>query len=403
MDAGAFPDLDEAKQQSKGNSHDEAAALEIWDAGNDNYEIEPRGWLLGTMFCRRFLSSLLADGGVGKTAVRIAQLISLASGRSLTGEHVFQRCRVLIMSFEDDRDELRRRVYAVLRYHKIKPADVRGWLFLAAPKGLKLAEIKDGAPQTGALVKLLRDAIASRALDVVSLDPLVKTHRLPENDNTGIDFVSELLTTTAIEENCAINSPHHTKKGLMTPGNADAGRGASSMKDAGQLIYTLTPMSEDEAKQFGVSEADRRSLIRMDSAKVNLAPHTSSAKWFRLVGVSLDNGNALYPKGDVVQTVEPWEPPDTWEGLDSQLLNRILSDIDAGMANGQRYSTANAATTKGAWRVVQSLAPDKSEGQCRQIIAAWVKSGALFTEDYDDPIERKVRKGLRLNPNKRPS
>ena len=57
--------------------------LGIWDAGDDDYAIPPRGWLLGTVFCRRFLSSLVADGGTGKTALRIAQLVSLAIGRSL--------------------------------------------------------------------------------------------------------------------------------------------------------------------------------------------------------------------------------------------------------------------------------------------------------------------------------
>jgi RecA-family ATPase len=52
------------------------------------------------------MSSLLADGGVGKTALRYAQLLSLAIGRSLTGDYVFQRCRVLIVSLEDDSEEL---------------------------------------------------------------------------------------------------------------------------------------------------------------------------------------------------------------------------------------------------------------------------------------------------------
>ena len=61
-------------------------------------------------FCRGFASSLLGDGGVGKTALRYAQALSLATGCSLTGEHVFQRCRVLIVSLEDGRDELRRRI-----------------------------------------------------------------------------------------------------------------------------------------------------------------------------------------------------------------------------------------------------------------------------------------------------
>ena len=101
----------------------------------DDYEIPPRGWLLGTIFCRRFLSSLIADGGVGKTAVRVLQLISLATGQRLSGEHIFRCCRVLILSLEDDKNELRRRVYAVLRYHGIAPVDLDGWMFHPPPRG----------------------------------------------------------------------------------------------------------------------------------------------------------------------------------------------------------------------------------------------------------------------------
>ncbi len=33
-----------------------------WDAGDDDAPIPPRGWLLGNVFCRRFVSSLLAEG-----------------------------------------------------------------------------------------------------------------------------------------------------------------------------------------------------------------------------------------------------------------------------------------------------------------------------------------------------
>jgi AAA domain len=62
------------------------ADLGVWDAGDDTAPIPPRGWLLGNTYCRRFLSSLVGDGGVGKTAVRYAQLLSAAIGRSLTGE-----------------------------------------------------------------------------------------------------------------------------------------------------------------------------------------------------------------------------------------------------------------------------------------------------------------------------
>ena len=92
-----------------------------WDAGLDLAPIPPRGWLLGTTFCRGFVSSLVAGGGTGKTALRIAQMLSLATGRPLTGEFVFKRCRVLLVSLEDDRDELRRRVRAAMQAPQHQP------------------------------------------------------------------------------------------------------------------------------------------------------------------------------------------------------------------------------------------------------------------------------------------
>jgi AAA domain len=107
------------------------SGLNVWSAGKDIDAPPPRGWLLGNTFCRRFLSSLFGDGGVGKTAVRYAQALALATGRNLTGEHVFQRARVLIISLEDDADELRRRILAARLHFNIPASDLDGWLFLS--------------------------------------------------------------------------------------------------------------------------------------------------------------------------------------------------------------------------------------------------------------------------------
>jgi hypothetical protein len=106
--------------------------LDVRNIGDLTVKPRPRGWLLGVSFCRRFLSQLQADGGVGKTALRYAQYLSLASGRSLTGEFVFVRCRVLILSLEDDVEELERRLWAAMLFHKLDPAELAGWLYYQA-------------------------------------------------------------------------------------------------------------------------------------------------------------------------------------------------------------------------------------------------------------------------------
>jgi AAA domain len=380
-----------------------ANSLKEWDAGDHVDVPPPRGWLLGNQFCRRFLSGLLAPGATGKTALRTLQYLALATGRPLTGEHVFKRSRVLLLSMEDDDSELLRRLAAARFHHGIEPDELKGWLFCATPKGIKLAEIKDGAKVRGPLEAMLRDTIKRRKIDLVGLDPFVKLHALEENDNGSMDFVCDILVKLAIEFNIAVDVPHHTKKGQQTAGDADAGRGASAARDAGRLMYTLTRMADTEGETFGVPARERRLYVRLDSSKVNIAPPSGEATWFKLVGVHLDNGTPDYPNGDDVQTVVPWHPPKTWDGITSAQLNAALDEIEAGLPNGQRFTEASRATDRAAWQPVQKHCLGRTENQCRDIIKTWVRNGVLTVEDYDDPVARKSQKGLRVCSAKRPS
>src|SRR5262249_57284621 len=129
-------------------------------------------------------------------------------------------------------------------HHRISPSDLKGWLFCAAPKGFKLAEVRNGSRQIGVLEKMLRKKIEQRKPDLISLDPFIKLHAMEENDNGAMDFVCDLLVQLAIEHDIAVDAPHHTKKGQLTPGDADSGRGASAARDAGRLVYTLTRVPE---------------------------------------------------------------------------------------------------------------------------------------------------------------
>jgi hypothetical protein len=122
------------------------------------------------------------------------------------------------------------------------------------------------------------------------------------------------------------------------------------MRDALRLGKTLTAMTKDEAEAFGVPVAKRRRYVRYDDAKPNLAP-SEGAMWFQLVGVRLGNATDRYPNGDNVQTVEPWKPPSPWEGVGKTAANEILTAIDAGPGEGERYSDyGNVKTERAAWK-----------------------------------------------------
>jgi hypothetical protein len=142
-------------------------------------------------------------------------------------------------------------------------------------------------------------------------------------------------------------------------------------------------------------------LIRVDDAKLNIAPMID-AKWFRLVGVDIGNASELYPHGDNVQTVEVRTPPDLFRDIGVQAINTILNEIDRGMADGNRYSSA-PNTDRPAWQVIERHCPGKGEGPARQIIKTWLGSGLLIVKEYDNPKTRKPAKGLWVDNAMRPS
>lgn len=359
----------------------------------------PRGWLLGTSFCRRFLSSLIGDGGVGKTAIRYAQALSMALGRALTGEHVFMRARVLIVSLEDDADELRRRILALCLHHGIAPGELDGWLFLAAPGGsagkIMILDQK-GTPRRGRFADALESAVVEHHIDVVMVDPFVKAHGLEENANSMIDEVMQILSDLAAKHDLSVDLSHHVSKGLSDPGNANRARGASSMVNAARLVHSATAMNTDEAAMFNIPEEQRRLYVRVDPAKLNIAPSAAAAQWFKLISVNLDNASDLYPNGDSVQAVAPWSPPEMWDRIDADLIARMLKDIGEGCGDGLFYTDSRNADRQ-AWRVVQTHAPHKSEKSCKQIIKTWVENGILKPFSYINPETRKSVTGLKPN------
>src|SRR5262249_7582909 len=259
----------------------EGTDIDEWDAGDVLSGVlpNPRQWLTHRYFCRKFVSSVVSPGNVGKTKLRLTQAIQLAPGRQLLDQRLFGRCRVLVLSFEDDREELHRRLLAICKHHGIDPAELKGWLFCRELNGPKLAKAsKQGEPIVGPLDGMVRRAIARRDYGLVVLDPFVKLHALGENDNAQMYCLGSLFGKLSPDLNLGIDSPAHTHKGTTTAGDADARRGASAQTNADRLDYTLTVMTEDEAKQFGIPADERKSYVRLDNAKVNIV-RAMKAAW----------------------------------------------------------------------------------------------------------------------------
>lgn len=364
--------------------------LDVVLVGNLVKKPPPRQWLLGTVFCRGILSGVISAGAGGKTTFRILQALSLAINRELTGDRVHMRCRVMIVCLEDDMDELERRVWAALMRYDIAPEEIGDWLILTTPRGLRIAE-RDakGVPGPGELYGDLEAAIARWQLDLVMIDPAIKAHGLDENKNTEMDVFAQLLVKLAQTNNIAIDLLSHERKSIgAEAGDVNRQRGASSLKDAARLVYTLTGMDKDAASSMGIEDTDRRNYFRIDSAKVNIAAPDDSTRWFKLIGVEIGNSTDQYPNGDTVQTCEVYEPPAVFAGLTPDDLASILSRLSRGMGDGYRYSVTPNAQDKAAWKAVHEMFPFKSEVQCKAMIKEWMKNRIFEIGEYTDPQSR---------------
>jgi hypothetical protein len=379
-----------------GATQEEINGYPLYDAGRIGNFVPPRQWLLGNTFCRKFVSSISADGGTGKTALRVAQAMAVATGRPITGEHVFQSGRVLYLTLEDDKEEFDRRILACRMHHQIEEEKLAGQFFYMAINGPKLAtQTRDGT-EVGPLVKTVVQVIVQKGIDLVIFDPFIKSHSCGENDNNAIDFVTGILAQLAIGFNIAVDAPHHMAKGTADPGNAKRSRGASSFVDAIRLGYSLNRMADTDARDLGIDDQDRRGYVRVDSAKVNIAPPSDRATWFKLVGVQLHNQTEVYQNGDVVQTVEPWTPLNLGEIADEVILR---SDIFDHIRNAPKDAliTAHPLSSTSVAKLFRKYHPGIGWAHIRHILDQW-RVQDLIEEDVEfTDKNRHVKKyGLRV-------
>ena len=369
--------------------------------------IPPREWLLGTRLVRRFVSLLVAPGGVGKSAFALASAASLATGRNLLDEHVHHSVPAWVMNLEDPADELHRRLAALMRLHGIEDEELHGRLFLhhGRDRRLNLA----GADGFGPVTFPDQDAVTAEArahgIGLIVVDPFVKSHTLDENSNAHMDAAATAWAEVAEQASAAVLLVHHTRKsGAGGPeASVEAARGAKSLSDAARSAGILSPMTAAEAERLGVPALDRWRHVRLDDAKANLAP-LAAARWFRLATVALGNATPEYPHGDQVAAIEPWRPASPWAAHSPEQLNRVLDQLAEGPAPGFLYAPNRRGRVQSRWAgdvLVQRLGVN--EAQAADMVETWLKTGLLTLKNYRDNDQRRWRTGIAVNESRRPT
>lgn len=361
--------------------------------------IRPRRWLYGHKLVRGFVSVLASPGGTGKSAWVTAAALDMATGTETLHDKPHGALRVWIYNLEDPRDETLRKVDACMRHKKI-PNAALGNIIVTSGRDRSLIvaeEVERGLIVAHPDVKAMVEAIKSAKIDVLTVDPVVRSHRVTENDNKAVDFVMDLYAKIADEADCAIMLVHHTRKGFVS-GDADSIRGGSAMTSAARVAITMTAMQSEEAQRLNIPESARTSYVRVDSAKANLAPPSGSAEWLKLESQWLDNATEEYPEGDYVQVATKWKPPLPWEGIGGKIME-IFDRIDRGHVSEDGTATpyGHHKNSGDRWVVNAVLASfpdgDFSEVQAIGCITKWTSDGFLEVREFKGR-DRKSAKGV---------
>lgn len=366
----------------------------------DEATIEPRQWLYGKHYLRRFVSVLASAGGVGKTSMQIVEALAMVTGRPLLGEEVHTPCKVWLINLEDPMDEMQRRILAAMRFFSIKPEDVRGKLFVDAGREFSLTfavQTREGVTPNKKLVEYLIKRIPELEIGAVFIDPFVGAHMINENDNMAVNAVFAEIRKVADLTNCAFGLVHHIRKGNGEDATIDSVRGAGSLISAARAARIVNKVTAEAAASLGIDAKTAIGLFRVDDGKANLAPPAVNAVFRRMEGVQIANG-------DWVGVAIPFTLPDEWEGMDDETVNEMLRMIDLGIADPEGheeyYSLRPQDKDRWVGNIILTYPFDNSDhakniGQAKKILQTWQNNGLVEEFEYRSAKQRKDRKGVR--------
>ena len=353
----------------------------------DASQIPQRQFIYGDHYIRKFVSTDISPGGVGKSSLVMAEALAMASGRPLLGIQPPDKVTVAYWNGEDPLDELKRRSAAIIRHYVMDKDQVGNRYRLASGRQMPIVLVTESrgdlvvaTPVVEAMVKV----ILKRKIDVLIIDPFVSSHRVSENDNNAIERVVKLWAQIADATNCSVNLVHHSRKTNGAEVTVEDGRGAVALLAAARSARALNQMSEVEAGKYGIE--NRRYYFRADNGKSNLTPPPEGAHWYRLQSVTLPNG-PMGTDGDKVGVVTSWELPDPMKGVTADELKLVQNVVAAGewRKDVQSPQWVGFAVAKA---LNLNLDNPQDRAKVKTMVQTWLGSGALETVNRTDAKRR---------------
>ena len=216
---------------------------------------------------------LIGTGGAGKSFLALVAAMVVASGRSIVPFSVSKPRAAVIVSVEDDHDDINRRIYNIAKEYGFSQAEkelMAKNLFIFPGRGIikPLMEIKDMNPIEAPPFEWLQQQVERYKPGLVILDTKARLYGLNENDNDhGSQWIGVLESLLVKHPRCSILIVAHTAKANAGVADQHSNRGASSIGDNCRFGMAVTWLQDDEAKSLGIK--DPGGLIKLTHTKAS--------------------------------------------------------------------------------------------------------------------------------------
>ena len=305
----------------------------------------PRRWLVNERLPLDVVGILAAAGGTGKSMATLQLAVSVATGWPWLDQEMGEPGSVLMLSAEDDRDEVHRRLAAVLELYSYDAdpfaadafadyhAQVSERLFIFDRVGddnRLTAKIDRETIPTGFADRVVETAAQMpEPPKLIVLDPLARFDGGDPNDNSDGTRLIEAAERIRKATGATVLLPHHVAKGSLRDSQAgqEAVRGASGLVDGARWVGMLASMKPDQAKEYGIDRDDAGQYVLFNTPKANY-----SAPW---PGIWLKrrSGGALVPTSLTPQKEAARDRHS--EDAYAETLPRILHKVREAAQNGE--------------------------------------------------------------------
>jgi RecA-family ATPase len=360
FDAELLEELEESVETPAGTGY--FAPASDW-AG---LPVPPRKWHVEDLIPGNTVTILGGDGGTGKSLLALQLAVATATGTSWLGREIDQPGKTLVLSAEDDDDELQRRVAAICEAQGLPRSSLGKMLVRSTACEETLLATLDGKTNTLKATAIYKKISASMKQDKPSLlvlDTLADLHAGNENDRAHARQFIGLLRHLAIEYQCAVVLLAHPSLTGMNTGTGLSGSTAWNASVRSRLYLKRVKEEGYEA------DPDARTLETM---KANYGP-TGGAIALRWI-------NGVFV---------PDLPGDDREDRNAKAERVFLKLLAEFNKNGRRVSPKNGSNLASKVFAEHPDTEGVSKKAFKMAMEVLLSAGKITVEEEGSPSKRR--------------